>query len=79
MFAGKPIDLIAERRGTLKISDIEILELQNIPVTPPLFKGPVRAAVRVLKVKTDDGPNLKSAVSCFRLLLLSFKTTWRPC
>ena len=39
----------------MKIADIEILELQNIPVTPPLFKEPVRAAVRVLKVKTDDG------------------------
>jgi L-rhamnonate dehydratase len=39
----------------LKIADIEILELQNIPVTPPLFKQPVRAAVRLLKVKTDDG------------------------
>jgi L-alanine-DL-glutamate epimerase-like enolase superfamily enzyme len=31
------------------------VELQNIPVTPPLFKEPVRAAVRLLKVKTDDG------------------------
>jgi L-rhamnonate dehydratase len=39
----------------LKIADIEILELQNIPVTPPLFKEPVRAAVRLLKIKTDDG------------------------
>jgi L-rhamnonate dehydratase len=39
----------------LKIADIEILELQNIPVTPPLFKQPVRTAVRLLKVKTDDG------------------------
>jgi hypothetical protein len=29
----------------LKIADIEIVELQNIPVTPPLFKAPVRAAV----------------------------------
>ena len=55
VIAGKHIDLISERRVTLKIADIEILELQNIPVTPPLFKEPVRAAVRVLKVKTDDG------------------------
>ena len=55
VLAGKHIDLIAERRIPLKIADIEILELQNIPVTPPLFKAPVRAAVRVLKVKTDDG------------------------
>ena len=39
----------------MKIADIEILELQNIQVTPPLFKEPVRAAVRFLKVKTDDG------------------------
>ena len=39
----------------MKIADIEIVELQNIPVTPPLFKQPVRAAVRLLKVKTDDG------------------------
>jgi L-rhamnonate dehydratase len=39
----------------LKIADIEILELQNIPVTPPLFKQPVHTAVRLLKVKTDDG------------------------
>ena len=39
----------------MKIADIEILELQNIPVTPPLFKQPLRTAVRLLKVKTDDG------------------------
>jgi L-rhamnonate dehydratase len=39
----------------LQIADIEIIELQNIPVTPPLFKQPVRAAARLLKVKTDDG------------------------
>jgi L-rhamnonate dehydratase len=45
----------AERSGTLKIADIEIIELQNIPVTPPLFKQPVRAAVRLLKIKTADG------------------------
>ncbi len=48
-------ELISERRVPLKIADIEILELQNIPVTPPLFKAPVLVAVRVLKVKTDDG------------------------
>jgi len=34
---------------------MEILELHNIPVTPPLFKEPVRTAVRLLKIKTDDG------------------------
>ena len=39
----------------MKIADVENLELQNIPVTPPLFVEPVRAAVRLLKVKTDDG------------------------
>ncbi len=39
----------------MKIADIEILELANIPVTPPLFKEPVRSGVRLLKVKTDDG------------------------
>ena len=39
----------------MKIADIEIIELQNIPVTPPLFKEPVRATVRLLKLKTDNG------------------------
>jgi L-rhamnonate dehydratase len=39
----------------LKIAEIEIIELANIPVTPPLFKKPVRLSVKLLKVKTDDG------------------------
>ena len=39
----------------LKITDIEVIELHNIPVAPPLFKEPVRAAVRLLKVRTDNG------------------------
>ena len=39
----------------MKIADIELVELQNIPVTPPLFKQPVRTAVRLLKLRTDDG------------------------
>lgn len=39
----------------MKIANIEIVQLQNIPVTPPLFKQPVRAGVRLLKVSTDDG------------------------
>lgn len=39
----------------MKITEIEILELANIPVTPPLFKEPVRSSVKLLKVKTDDG------------------------
>ena len=39
----------------MKIADIEIIELQNIPVTPPLFKQPLRTGVRLLKVTTDDG------------------------
>jgi L-alanine-DL-glutamate epimerase-like enolase superfamily enzyme len=43
------------RRKTLKIANIEIVQLQNVPVTPPLFKQPVRAGVRLLKVSTDDG------------------------
>jgi L-alanine-DL-glutamate epimerase-like enolase superfamily enzyme len=39
----------------LKIADIEILRLANIPVTLPLFKEPVRSSVRLVKIKTDDG------------------------
>jgi len=39
----------------VKIAAIELVELQNIPVTPPLFKQPVRTGVRLVKVKTDDG------------------------
>lgn len=39
----------------MKIADIELLELKNIPVTPPLFKAPVLTQVRLVKVKTDDG------------------------
>ena len=38
----------------MKIAEIEIHELQNIPITPPLFKEPVRAAVRLLELKTDS-------------------------
>lgn len=39
----------------MKIAAVELVELQNIPVTPPLFKQPVRTGVRLVKVKTDDG------------------------
>ena len=39
----------------MKIAETELLELQNIPVTPPLFKQPLRTSVRLLKVKTEDG------------------------
>ena len=39
----------------MKIADIEIVELANIPVTPPLFKEPVRSSIRLVSVKTDDG------------------------
>lgn len=39
----------------MKIAEIEIVELANIPVTPPLFKEPVRSAVKLVRVKTDDG------------------------
>jgi len=48
-------DAHAEGISLLKIADIEIIELTNIPVTPPLFEKPVRAAVRLVKIKTDDG------------------------
>src|SRR4029077_3365001 len=46
---------IAEREASMRIAEIEILELQNIPITPPLFKEPVRATVRLLEIKTDNG------------------------
>jgi L-rhamnonate dehydratase len=39
----------------MKIAEVEIIELQNIPITPPLFKAPVRAAARLLRITTDDG------------------------
>jgi L-rhamnonate dehydratase len=39
----------------LKIADIELLELENIPVTPPLFRQPLRTSVRLLKLTTEDG------------------------
>lgn len=39
----------------MKIAAMEIVELANIPVTPPLFKAPMRQSVVLLKVKTDDG------------------------
>jgi L-alanine-DL-glutamate epimerase-like enolase superfamily enzyme len=39
----------------LKIAEIELIELKNIPVTPPLFTQPLRTSVRLLKLKTDDG------------------------
>lgn len=39
----------------MKIEDLEVLELRNIPVTPPLFEEPVRATVRLLQIKTDNG------------------------
>lgn len=39
----------------MKIAAIETFELANIPVTPPLFKAPMRQGVTLLKVKTDDG------------------------
>ena len=38
----------------MKIAEIEIHELQNIPITPPLFKEPIRAAARLLAIKTDS-------------------------
>lgn len=39
----------------MKIAELEILELADIPVTPPLFKEPVRSGVKLLKVKIDNG------------------------
>ncbi len=39
----------------MKIAAIELIELQNIPVTPPVFKQPLRTGVRLVKVKTDEG------------------------
>jgi L-rhamnonate dehydratase len=39
----------------MKIAAIELTELQNIPVTPPVFKQPLRTGVRLIKIKTDDG------------------------
>ena len=42
-------------KDLVKIAEIEIVELQNIPVTPPLFKQPVRTGARILKIVTDDG------------------------
>ncbi len=39
----------------MKIAAIELIELQNIPVTPPLFKQPLQTSVRLVQVKTDDG------------------------
>jgi L-alanine-DL-glutamate epimerase-like enolase superfamily enzyme len=39
----------------MKIAAIELIELQNIPITPPLFKQPLRTGARIVKIKTDDG------------------------
>jgi L-alanine-DL-glutamate epimerase-like enolase superfamily enzyme len=39
----------------MKIAAIELVELQNIPVTPPVFRQPLRTGVRLVKVKTDNG------------------------
>lgn len=39
----------------MKIAEIEIIELANIAVSPPLFKEPVRSSARLVKVKTDEG------------------------
>ncbi len=39
----------------MKIADVEIITLKDIPITPQLFKKPVRQTVKILKVKTDNG------------------------
>ena len=64
----------------MKIAEIEIHELQNIQITPPLFKEPVRAAVRLLEIKTDNGITGISQIGGFMLPQpsLSFETTLRP-
>ncbi|MBI4524906.1 MAG: mandelate racemase/muconate lactonizing enzyme family protein [Deltaproteobacteria bacterium] len=49
----------------MKIADVETVELANIPVTPPLFRQPVRSSVRLLKVKTDSGIFGVSQISGF--------------
>jgi hypothetical protein len=50
----------------MKIAAIELIELQNIPVTPPVFKKPLRTGVRVVKVKTDNG--LVGALATWRFM-----------
>jgi len=64
----------------LKIAGMEILELHNIPVTPPLFKEPVRTAVRLLKIKTDDGITGISQIGGFMhsATIASCKATLHP-
>ena len=39
----------------MKITAIEIVDLANIPVKPPLFKDPVRSSAKLVKVETDEG------------------------
>ena len=39
----------------MKIAAIEILDLKNISVKPPLFKDPVRSSATLVKVETDGG------------------------
>ncbi|MGH7772267.1 MAG: mandelate racemase/muconate lactonizing enzyme family protein [Candidatus Binatia bacterium] len=39
----------------MKIAEIETVELANIPVTPPLFREPIRSSVRLVKIETDNG------------------------
>jgi L-rhamnonate dehydratase len=49
----------------MKIAEVEIMELQNIPITPPLFKAPVRAAARLLRITTDEGISGLSQIGGF--------------
>lgn len=39
----------------MKISAIETMELDRIPVMPPLFKEPLYSSVRLVKISTDNG------------------------
>ena len=64
----------------MKIAAIELIELQNIPVTPPVFKKPLRTGVRVVKVKTDYGLVGLSQLggSCTRRVQLSCVKNLHP-
>ncbi|HXG52027.1 MAG TPA: mandelate racemase/muconate lactonizing enzyme family protein [candidate division Zixibacteria bacterium] len=49
----------------MKITGLEILQLRNIPVTPPLFEQPLRVAARLLRIKTDEGITGTSQIGGF--------------
>jgi len=39
----------------MKIAGIEIVDLANIPIKPPLYKDPVRSSAKLVKVETGEG------------------------